>query len=1300
MPRVPKVPENIIVILVFFSMHAKLLLKIFVNRNIQYISYISGSDILMMTRLFLGQSKRLIFCLLIICFSSIAIFSQPGTIINKYARVLSRSDYQVVVDDVSPFKIAGGDTVLIIQMQGVAINAADALGYGTTVEQKVGIPGRYEFLITQSVVSATKTITFFTKIDKYDPAGNVQIVKVPSYNSLSNSDVITCKQWDRVTKTGGVLAMIVGKTFTLNRNIDVSGKGFAGGKDTIGVGDCSDPSGILQKYSFPRSFQNAGYKGEGLASHQSFCPDPCIPGVLPLYLKGQGALFSGGGGGNGKFSGGGGGSNRGQGGPGGKEFYLCSPQINVGGYPGVSVTGTLIDTITGGIFMGGGGGSSTRLTGSVSSSGGNGGGIVIIVTDQLNGNGNSILADGSNVSTAKQSAGAGGGGAGGSVIISSNSLINVGLSVKGGKGGNHLDGFGEGGGGGGGLLWISQLAKPPSVTNTLDGGSAGIDTILITSTALPGSQGLPKYSFKAQLNGFLFNSIRSSVTGNQVDSICSNVIPPKITGTVPVGGTPGAGYIYTWEKSYNAGFTSPILLTNDADPINYTPSVMEATTVYYRRTVTDHSLPSAIIDLSAPVKIIVQPAITVNNIGKDTTICQGQNPLPIGSIPVNSSPSNGNGIYRYKWLQNSINTGWDTTSLFHATGTVINNKNYDPPVLNQTTFYKRFVQSGRCIDLSSSSVKITVLNSITGNKIIRSDSIICEGFTFLSLGASAPGQGDGTNYLYQWQDSTALSPWNSASGSNLSATYSPDTSRFSVATQNRFYQRVVTSGPYNTCKSKSLPIQLTRFSKIKNNLITANPATICSGMTPVALPGSTPTNGAGPGSYSFVWQESIDGSSFAAASGTNNSATGNYQPPLPLTVAHWYQRIVNSGVYKSAPVCSNTSASAKINVDPPVLNYNIALYTGGTTQTICNGQNPDPFLGNPPSGPTGGLGVGSYSYQWMYSLDNSTFNTVPTAITDRYAPLNLTAPTYYYRRDIISGACIVSSNVITITVLPLITNNIISGSSRVCNSLVPGPVTGASLSGGSGIYKYFWEQSTDGGTNWTAADGTNTSSDYQAPALYTATKYRRKVTSGLNDCCSNISNSFDIAIDPLPVSPIYAGPPATIYSIDKIYHMQAINPSLVGETGTWSVLDNGHSTIDDTTKFNTIVRNLSAKGKNSFLWTVHRGPCKLSDSVNITLNEDFEPRAFSPNDDKVNDTFVIEGLDKEDNWIDLSIVNGAGTEVFSTSNRNGQKFNDWDGKNSKGLDLSEGTYYYMLKITPKDGTSTSKKSGFIILKRY
>jgi gliding motility-associated-like protein len=256
------------------------------------------------------------------------------------------------------------------------------------------------------------------------------------------------------------------------------------------------------------------------------------------------------------------------------------------------------------------------------------------------------------------------------------------------------------------------------------------------------------------------------------------------------------------------------------------------------------------------------------------------------------------------------------------------------------------------------------------------------------------------------------------------------------------------------------------------------------------------------------------------------------------------------------------------------------------------------------------------------------------------------------------------------------------------------------LSGGSGTYNYSWQQSTDGGILWNAATGTNNAATYQAPALFTDTKYRRTVTSGLNNCCTNTSNVFDIGIDPLPSSPLYAGPDTIIFSVKKIYHMKALSP-LSGESGAWKTLNNGTASIEDTTSYKSFVSKLSI-GKNSFLWTITRGLCKVKDSVTIELLKDFIPQGFSPNGDAWNNTFVIEGLNPDDNYIDLSIVNGAGTEVFSTSNRdNPNKMLDWDGKNAKGYDLSEGTYYYMLKITPKiPGGSATKKSGFIILKRY
>jgi hypothetical protein len=166
-----------------------------------------------------------------------------------------------------------------------------------------------------------------------------------------------------------------------------------------------------------------------------------------------------------------------------------------------------------------------------------------------------------------------------------------------------------------------------------------------------------------------------------------------------------------------------------------------------------------------------------------------------------------------------------------------------------------------------------------------------------------------------------------------------------------------------------------------------------------------------------------------------------------------------------------------------------------------------------------------------------------------------------------------------------------------------------------------------------------------------------------------------------------------------------------GETGSWSVIS-GAGDFDDYNNSSTFVRNVS-KGSNTYLWSVINGECKLEDLVRVDVMGLEIPQGFSPNDDpgNYNNTFVINGLDLRKKWVapdsvpafqhaHLSILNGAGTQVFSTTNRDGNEWKNWDGKNSKGFDLSEGTYYYLLKITSLGTGQVFKKSGFIILKRY
>jgi gliding motility-associated-like protein len=254
---------------------------------------------------------------------------------------------------------------------------------------------------------------------------------------------------------------------------------------------------------------------------------------------------------------------------------------------------------------------------------------------------------------------------------------------------------------------------------------------------------------------------------------------------------------------------------------------------------------------------------------------------------------------------------------------------------------------------------------------------------------------------------------------------------------------------------------------------------------------------------------------------------------------------------------------------------------------------------------------------------------------------------------------------------------------------------------GSGTYLFLWEQSKDG-TAWIPAQGTNNQTDgiYQPLIMTRTMKYHRTVNSGANNCCTSTSNVLELVLDSLPPgSSINAGPDTIIYSFDYIVQMVA-DPAITGGRGKWTVVE-GSGSFENDSDNKTRVTGLST-GLNTYLWTVTRGACKLEDQVNVSILDLVIPEGFSPNNDPdgYNNKFIVNGLDLPNQTAELTIINGAGVEVYYTSNHNGNEWNDWDGKNSKGVDLPEGTYYYLLKITSKGNAQVFKKSGFIVLKRY
>ncbi|GAB1463372.1 T9SS type B sorting domain-containing protein [Pedobacter sp.] len=83
------------------------------------------------------------------------------------------------------------------------------------------------------------------------------------------------------------------------------------------------------------------------------------------------------------------------------------------------------------------------------------------------------------------------------------------------------------------------------------------------------------------------------------------------------------------------------------------------------------------------------------------------------------------------------------------------------------------------------------------------------------------------------------------------------------------------------------------------------------------------------------------------------------------------------------------------------------------------------------------------------------------------------------------------------------------------------------------------------------------------------------------------------------------------------------------------------------------------------------------------------PNVITPNGDGKNDEFKIDGIElyKENS---LAIFNRWGNEVFRSS---GGYKNNWNGEG-----LSEGTYYYVLKLVSKEGANSSV-TGWITLLR-
>lgn len=1200
-------------------------------------------------------------------------------VINQYTKVVSVDAVDMVtVNSVAAFQVK--DTVLIIQMKGVEIlDPVDLPNFG--FPQHINNAGKYEFLII-SVISGNQITFTADLLGNYNPDGLVQLIKVPSYDEAKVDGVLTGNVWNPATGTGGVLAFIVNKTLTLEADIDMSAKGFKGALTVNGDGLCADTD--INSYNdmyFDEASLMAARKGEGSATYNS------VPALLgTAYSKGRGAIFQGGGGGNGHLSGGGGGANIGNGGLGGREANTCTTPADIGGRGGWHITSYANWASENRIFMGGGGGAGTQSVGFTASNGADGGGIVIILADTILVNipDVTIRSNGENASVGAATGGGGGGGAGGAIIVSVDNIGGTGnlhMETKGGNGGV-VNCTGPGGGGGGGLIWYSNSTNISVIDTILDGGSAGIDISGCALGGFPGSDGRTEPDLVLPLNGFLFNTIYSSVTFTNTDTICEGDIPSLLLGTKPKGGTPP--YDYEWESS-----TDKLVWNTEAQGAliqNYTPSTPLVDTTYFRRTIRDTSIP-IITDISKVLTIIVQPKIENNLITFIDTLCSLVQPDTIFASPKLTTGGNGPGSYTYLW-EKSLDDGTTWMDTIQSKDKYY----YVPPVMDVAiitdVYYRRIVSSGIGCPDTSTSGKVIYLPQLVNE--IYTKQWICDGEQpgILTTDPTDPVSGGSGNYVYKWYESdNGIDTIPGVIGTTVFFN-PPALSNGTSSDKSYFYFRKIISG---ACEDLSNSVEIVVHPLISGNTITAD-QTICKGFTPIALTGSEPpvlAGGEGAGTYTYQWLESADDILYADIAG----ATGANYSPGNLDVKYYYRREVTSTfVNGSNNVCIDTTAIPVVIDIHPTYTSDLADLSAGQ-DTVCYGTQGKLSL-------TLVEAIPGSNGPWTILLDDSDGNTWPSfssnGTEDIFVDANhsfsgtTTEATIQYTFNSITDqfGCVpdpVATEPGSIVIIrPPVA---IAGGNQIICGL--GTNLNGTLGFGTGLWtgpiEIVFTDQTDPTTQVTASN----------QGVYTLTW----TTS--NGLCPDATDLADYSFWDTPSAALIIPDvtDTTLAAFIKDFSLYA-DAYLTGDIN-WT-FNFGGGNFSASQGVSTIAQSLES-GENEIQLTISSGggDCPefdQTDVIRVIVQEDpFISKGMSPEDKTGgNDYFYIENIENVEN--ELTIFNKLGTILFQIDNYSCSMVDDsncWDGRDKNNNPLPDGTYYYVLKIL---GSNSQTVTGYFIIK--
>ncbi len=398
-----------------------------------------------------------------------------------------------------------------------------------------------------------------------------------------------------------------------------------------------------------------------------------------------------------------------------------------------------------------------------------------------------------------------------------------------------------------------------SVIVTAKNGCPNTSTPVTVSTTSPLTQG----------------AITGGTAYCQLATVASaDALTATVGGGIDDNGTTIRTKTYKWEQSASAsGPWVDAIGTNTS--ATYTPSTAEAGTMYYRRTVYAGGCESA---PTAPIAVKVTPTINNEITAPTPVVCSG-----VAIEPLVGTLSGGDlNDVTYLWEQSASTSGpWVPAD--SEGGRPNNEASYSPTTetvtTSKTTYYRRKVSSGSCLDKTSNTVSVRITARPVATITQGTNTYFCPPGTATLTATSVSGA------TYEW--------FKVGEAGEKLPVENGNARTVSVKEAGEYFVEVTS----NNCLSTSANI-LVQETVVGNNIINSQDQTVCYNEVPLTLKGSNATSTLG--TVTYQWQRRT------TATGSFSSITDETGIDLELT-AHtadrWYRRLATVG---SCTVISDT----------------------------------------------------------------------------------------------------------------------------------------------------------------------------------------------------------------------------------------------------------------------------------------------------------------------------------------------------------------------------------------------------------